>query len=182
MSTPLKTEFKQCAKRLAQVLNEEFKTEVSHSRALQIMAKVYGYKNWNTVSAALSDDDVTPGSVGEVAAYLFRFDRNEPVIFAEYYQDIGSGFHLWADLECGTIPYHEDRPILALAEEGELIDDVMLSGNAFCEQNPAPSTPKEKYHATRSLERFAASQDQFAKEMDELELELDEANRMSSPK
>ncbi len=172
MSTPLKVEFKQCAKRLAKVLSEEFKSEISHSRALQIMAKVYGYNNWNTVSAVLGDEKARPGSVGEVAAYLFNYDRNEPVVFAEYYDDIGTGFHLWADIECGTIPFHEDRPILALAEDNELIDDVMLTGGSFCERNPSVSTPKEKYLSSRSMERFAARQNQFAKDMEELEMEL----------
>lgn len=124
MSTPLKREFKQCAKRLADLLKEEFGNDVSHSRALQLMAKVYGYRNWNTVSSLLNDEKSQPGSVGEVAAYLFNYDRNEPVMFAENYHGTAPGYYLSANLECGKIPYHEDRPILAIANNAEVVSNI----------------------------------------------------------
>lgn len=133
MSIPVKTEYKQCAKRLAKVLKEEFGIEVSHTRALQVMSKVYGYKNWNTVSAVLSDEKPESGSVGEVARFLFNYERSEPVVFAEWFGKMGVAYNLYADIECGAIPYHEDRPILSLAEEGELVGDVVMA-NAELEE------------------------------------------------
>lgn len=104
MKEPSKEQIKERAKFLRQILLEKHKIDLPHGHSLEVLAKVFGFKDWNTASAISSDvtaakpaieKSVTKPSseepmtakfltAGELADFFARFDRDSKVFVNEY--------------------------------------------------------------------------------------------------
>lgn len=104
MREPSKEQIKERAKFLRQVLKEKHKIDLPHGHALEVLAKVFGFNDWNT-AAALSpssvketqdtDSNATNANnelpiavklqtAGELADFFAKFDRDKKVVVNEY--------------------------------------------------------------------------------------------------
>lgn len=104
MKEPSKEQIKERAKFLRQVLKEKHKIDLPHGHALEVLAKVFGFNDWNTASALSpnkNDETQTTGSnvantnkelpiaakiqtAGELADFFAKFDRDTKVYVNEY--------------------------------------------------------------------------------------------------
>lgn len=104
MREPSKEQIKERTKHLRQVLKEKHKIDLPQGHALEIMAKVFGFKDWNTASALASNQQSEPQTIekkestinqelppaiklqkaGDYADFFSRFDRNKEVFTYEY--------------------------------------------------------------------------------------------------
>lgn len=104
MKEPSKEQIKERAKFLRQVLKEKHKIDLPHGHALEVLAKVFGFNDWNTASALSpnnSSETQTTGSnvantnkelpiaaklqtAGELADFFAKFDREKKVFVNEY--------------------------------------------------------------------------------------------------
>lgn len=57
MSVPTKEQLKARSKHLAKLLEEKFNVKASHSQCLDVVAQLFGHKDWNTASAASPSDE-----------------------------------------------------------------------------------------------------------------------------
>lgn len=104
MKEPSKEQIKERAKFLREVLREKHKIELPHGHALEVLAKVFGFKDWNTASALsaelVNESPVTEKlapkantekavaakllTAGELADFFAKFDRDTKVRVNEY--------------------------------------------------------------------------------------------------
>ncbi len=106
MKEPSREQIKERTKHLRQVLKEKHNIELPHGHALEVMAKVFGFNDWNTASALASNDKIqtnesekkeqTPSkelppafklqTAGEFADFFSSIERSKKVVFYEYKQ------------------------------------------------------------------------------------------------
>lgn len=99
-----KEQFKERAKHLRQILLEKHKIDLPHGHALEVLSKVFGFKNWNTASALsaaarieppVADNPVADTSkekpeaakfltAGELIKFLSKFDEGTKLFVNEY--------------------------------------------------------------------------------------------------
>jgi hypothetical protein len=104
MKEPSKEQIKERAKFLRQVLLEKHKIDLPHGHSLEVLAKVFGFKDWNTAAAHSTDASgqkpaveksvadtstekpiaVKLPSAGELADFFAKFDRDTKVFVNEY--------------------------------------------------------------------------------------------------
>lgn len=104
MKEPSKEQIKERTKYLRQILKEKHKIELPHGHALEVMAKVFGFNDWNTASAMSLDcksemqtvvksDAITSKELpivaklrtaGEYVDFFSKFDRNKKIVVNEY--------------------------------------------------------------------------------------------------
>lgn len=104
MKEPSKEQIKERAKFLREVLREKHTIDLPHGHALEVLAKVFGYKDWNTASAlsaeVSNEQPVMEKSVanasaekpiaaklptaGELADFFAKLDRDAKVFVNEY--------------------------------------------------------------------------------------------------
>ncbi|QDG79016.1 glyoxalase superfamily protein [Labrenzia sp. PHM005] len=65
MTLPTLTDLKAQAKRLRLAITKSSDTAVSHSKSLELIAKQYGYRDWNTLHAAAQNNGFRPFTVGD---------------------------------------------------------------------------------------------------------------------
>lgn len=91
---PTIEELKQQAKRLRQTLSVDGK-DISHGRALEIIASQYGYRDWNTLGAAATKAGAGRNSLGpltpgtKVSGRYLGQRFNGTVIGVQLYHDTG---------------------------------------------------------------------------------------------
>lgn len=106
MKEPSREQIKERTKHLRQVLKEKHNIELPHGHALEVMAKVFGFNDWNTASALASNEknqsnvsekkEQTPSkelppafklqTAGEFADFFSNIERSKKVVFNEYKQ------------------------------------------------------------------------------------------------
>jgi hypothetical protein len=99
-----KEQFKERAKHLRQILLEKHKIDLPHGHALEVLAKVFGFKDWNTASALTVatikekpvavqaatevNKELPPAAkfktAGEYVDFFSKFDRETKVVVHEY--------------------------------------------------------------------------------------------------
>lgn len=94
MKEPSKEQIKERAKFLRQVLLEKHKIDFPHGHSLEVLAKVFGYKDWNTASALSSktDEKVTGEkpltaklqTTDEAAEFFSMFPKGTKLFVSEY--------------------------------------------------------------------------------------------------
>lgn len=103
MKEPSKEQIKERAKFLREVLREKHKIDLPHGHALEVLAKVFGYKDWNTASALSAEATEKPTTdklvantnnekpiaaklptAGVLADFFAKFDRETKVVVNEY--------------------------------------------------------------------------------------------------
>ena len=103
MKEPSKEQIKERAKFLREVLRAKHKIELPHGHALEVLAKVFGYNDWNTASALSADvssekavtdklvatSEEKPiatkfGTVGEIMEFFSKFDKGTKLVVNEY--------------------------------------------------------------------------------------------------
>jgi hypothetical protein len=109
MKEPSKQQIKDRAKILREVLREKHKIELPHGHALEVLAKVFGFNDWNTASALAPNQDKETEVVakeaesskkdlpfgaklptaGELADFFAKFERDKPVFVNEYKNEDG---------------------------------------------------------------------------------------------
>lgn len=90
MLVPTKEQLKARSKHLAQLLQEKYNLKVSHGHCLDVVSKLFGFKNWNTANAACPEGETVPPDSSE---------RKDLLIEA-----LNQGFHL-----CIEQPYMKER-------------------------------------------------------------------------
>jgi hypothetical protein len=60
MSIPTKEQLKARSKHLSQLLLEKYNVRVSHGHCLEVVSQLFGFKDWNTATAASPDEESTP--------------------------------------------------------------------------------------------------------------------------
>jgi len=60
MSIPSKEQLKARSKHLSKLLEEKYNVKVSHGHCLELIAQLFGFKDWNTASAAAIEEPVEP--------------------------------------------------------------------------------------------------------------------------
>lgn len=97
MSIPIKSELKQCAKRLKEILVNEFGKDVNHTEALALMARIYGFKNWQTLSAVLERDPQPSTIEGitsiELIDYLLEYPNSAVKVQMNTEHGDNEGYH-----------------------------------------------------------------------------------------
>ena len=90
MSFPTKEQLKARSKHLAQLLQDKYNLKVSHGHCLDLVSKLFGFKNWNTANAACPEiETATPDSTKLETPWL---------------KVLNEGFHL-----CIDQPYLKER-------------------------------------------------------------------------
>lgn len=104
MKEPSKEQIKERAKFLRQVLREKHDIDLPHSHSLEVLAKVFGFNDWNTASAlSPKADDENPAkekstaqasaekpniakfqTIGELREFLSMFDDSTKLSVNEY--------------------------------------------------------------------------------------------------
>lgn len=64
MSVPTKEQLKARSKHLAKLLQEKYKLQISHGHCLDVVAQLFGYKDWNTASAVSPEDESSRADSG----------------------------------------------------------------------------------------------------------------------
>lgn len=113
MDNPSKEQIKGRAKHLRQVLLDKYKLDISHGHALEVLAKVFGFKDWNTASAlveaapkgipptnevvATAKKEIPPAArfktVGEAIDFFSQFDRSTKLVINEYKKTDAQSIH-----------------------------------------------------------------------------------------
>ena len=65
MTLPNLTDLKSQAKRLRLAISKTDSADISHSKSLELVAKQYGYRDWNTLHAAAQSNGFRPFTVGD---------------------------------------------------------------------------------------------------------------------
>ncbi len=90
MSTPSQESLKQQAKVIRKFLNEKYQVDVSHGHCMELISQLFGFKDWNTASAALKPKDkqgqlpIHVRTVGDMKKALALFDDDEAILDGEY--------------------------------------------------------------------------------------------------
>lgn len=104
MKEPSKEQIKERAKFLRDILREKHKIDLPHGHALEVLAKVFGYKDWNTASALSAETNTEKPATdklvanannekpiaaklqtaGVLADFFAKFDRETKVVVNEY--------------------------------------------------------------------------------------------------
>lgn len=90
MSTPTQESLKQQAKVIRKFLNEKYQVDVSHGHCMELISQLFGFKDWNTASAALKPKDkqdqlpIHVKTVGDMKKALALFDDNAAILDGEY--------------------------------------------------------------------------------------------------
>jgi hypothetical protein len=90
MSTPTQESLKQQAKLIRKFLNEKYQVDVSHGHCMELISQLFGFKDWNTASAALKPKDkqgqlpIHVRTVGDMKKALALFDDDEAILDGEY--------------------------------------------------------------------------------------------------
>lgn len=126
MKEPSKEQIKERTKHLRQVLKEKHKIELPQGHALEVMAKVFGFNDWNTASAlssnhkiesqalAVNSGDVSKElpvaakfqTAGEYVDFFSKFDRKTKVVVNEY-KDNGLS-HLGTNTSVCSLAYDSE--------------------------------------------------------------------------
>ncbi|XYK82190.1 MAG: glyoxalase superfamily protein [Labrenzia sp.] len=85
MTLPNLTDLKSQAKRLRLAISNSDSADVSHSKSLELVAKQYGYRDWNTLHAATKSNGFRPFTVGDRVngTYLGQSFEGEILGFAK---------------------------------------------------------------------------------------------------
>lgn len=146
MKEPSKEQIKERAKFLREVLREKHKIELPHGHALEVLAKVFGYKDWNTASASSTDgrpaepvetrattESVKPiaakfHTVGELKEFLSKFDDETKLVVNEY---------KWTELNANDYNFGTVTSVCSLTYDGEIQEgnELRLELNTETEQN-----------------------------------------------
>lgn len=84
-SIPTPENLKEKAKVLRKVLKEKHGSDISHSHCMEMISQIFGFKDWNTASAALklkADSKIYPmkiGTVGDLKKALAPYDDSASV-------------------------------------------------------------------------------------------------------
>ena len=78
MELPSKSHLKKSAKELAEMLKQKYELPVKHSHALEMVSKLFGFRNWNTASA-LASSSPTPARYSFEAEFLKLLDRRKEI-------------------------------------------------------------------------------------------------------
>lgn len=71
-------------------LNEKYQVDVSHGHCMELISQLFGFKDWNTASAALKPKDkqgqlpIHVRTVGDMKKALALFDDDEAILDGEY--------------------------------------------------------------------------------------------------
>ncbi|WP_041802739.1 glyoxalase superfamily protein [Micavibrio aeruginosavorus] len=90
MSTPTQESLKQQAKVIRKFLNEKYQVDVSHGHCMELISQLFGFKDWNTATAALkpkAKQDLLPihiKTVGDMKKALALFDDDTAIFDGEY--------------------------------------------------------------------------------------------------
>lgn len=90
MSTFTEESLKQKAKLIHNFISEKYKVDVSHGHCLELISQIFGFKDWNTASAALNlktKKDILPihvRTVGDMKKALALFDDDDAIFDGEY--------------------------------------------------------------------------------------------------
>jgi hypothetical protein len=90
MSTTTQESLKQQAKLIRKFLNEKYQVDVSHGHCMELISQLFGFKDWNTASAALKPKDkqgqlpIHVRTVGDMKKALALFDDDEAILDGEY--------------------------------------------------------------------------------------------------
>ncbi len=148
MKEPSKEQVKARAKFLREVLQEKHKIDLPHGHALEVLAKVFGYKDWNTASALSADvsneqpvtnksatkvSDEKPiatrfQTVGELKEFLSRFDDGIKLVVNEY---------KWTELDSKDSSFGTVTSICSLTYDYEIQNgtELCLELNTETERN-----------------------------------------------
>jgi len=89
MQAPSKEQLKERSKHLREIMLEKYGVKISHGHSLEIISKLFGFKDWNTASAASKPNQnknglpFTARSVGEMKRALAPF-KDSDIIDAMY--------------------------------------------------------------------------------------------------
>ena len=89
MSALTQESLKQQAKIIRKFVSEKYQVDISHGHCMEIISQLFGFKDWNTASAALkpkSKQDLLPihiKTVGDMKKALALFD-DEAILDGEY--------------------------------------------------------------------------------------------------
>lgn len=94
MKEPSKEQIKERAKFLRQVLREKHNIDLPHGHALEVLAKVFGYNDWNTASALAPNTEIKVNdekplttrfqTTDEAAEFLSKFPKGTKLVVNEY--------------------------------------------------------------------------------------------------
>lgn len=90
MSAPTQESLKQQAKVIRKFLNEKYQVDVSHGHCMELISQLFGFKDWNTASAALNPKDkqgqlpIHVKTVGDMKKALALFDDDTAIFDGEY--------------------------------------------------------------------------------------------------
>ena len=68
MKEPSKEQIKERTKHLRQILKEKHEIDLPHGHALEVMAKVFGFNDWNTASALSSNHKSESRALSKIVA------------------------------------------------------------------------------------------------------------------
>lgn len=125
MKEPSKEQIKDRTKHLRTILKEKHSIDLPQGHALEVMAKVFGFSDWNTASAVASStngETITSTKVesksnkdhppafklrtaGEFVDFFSKVDRNKPVFFNEYKESDLNNFGTLTSICCATYDY-----------------------------------------------------------------------------
>lgn len=160
---PTEEQAKTLADLLRKSLFDKFKLEVGHSKALEVVAYMYGQRNWTAFQALSRKKNLSlkrntlPGSVWDLMETLREFPKDAPVhigreIFVEPDPDGEGGWSGPAGIERESFSEYEiweneqKGPLLLISEKA-----VPLSNNRK-EKTPELSTPdKEQEAVSKSI-------------------------------
>lgn len=137
MREPSKEQVKERAKFLRQVLLEKHNIDLPHGHSLEVLAKVFGFKDWNTASALSSKaEDELPAdgklaanssdkkpiiakfqTTGELREFLSKFDDTTKLTVNEY---------AWADLSSNNPSVGNITSVCSLTFDAEIQRDSEL--------------------------------------------------------
>jgi hypothetical protein len=92
MSALVRADIKASSKKLTEILKDKYKIDIKHGHALEIISLALGARDWNTLSAQISDAPGSgasgePTNIGELLDLIKSLPRSTP-LYAEYrYKD-----------------------------------------------------------------------------------------------
>ena len=96
MALPTHSEIKALVKRLSPIFIKEFKLDIPHSKWLEIIAKGFGFKNWNTLNAVAPT--APPDGILELEFNKFLSERNAK-IKAMVAEDVMDGHEMLLEID-----------------------------------------------------------------------------------
>jgi hypothetical protein len=168
---PSKEQIKERAKFLRQVLREKHNIELPHGHSLEVLAKVFGFNDWNTASALSSNAETeTPADVklaakpndpkpsiakfqttGELREFLSKFDDSTKLIVNEYG---------WCDPNSNNPLAGNITSVCSLTFDGEIQSESELILELNTEEERNDSHVGGSRSATQSFDQTPAGRSQ----------------------